>query len=110
MHRARENLRMKFGAGLAVREIVRRTDLLRRTVRTLFARFASPHTGLTWTIAPGIARRRATTQTKVTSERDAKVCGLISPRQTGSHFSCALFLGRTAGRKTASHFCRLLLA
>jgi hypothetical protein len=39
MHRARENLRMKSGAGLAVREIARRTDLPRRTVRTLFARF-----------------------------------------------------------------------
>ena len=31
------------------------------------------------------------TQTKKASERDAKVCGLISFRQTGAHFSCAPF-------------------
>jgi len=53
MRRAREILGMKFEAGLAVREIARRTDVPRRTVRTLFARFAAR--GLTWPIAPEVS-------------------------------------------------------
>lgn len=57
MHRARENLRMKFGAGLAVREIARRTDLPRRTVRTLFERFAAQGGGH---LADGAGHRQET--------------------------------------------------
>ena len=39
MRRVREILMLKFEAGLAIREIVRRTGIPRRTVRTLFDRF-----------------------------------------------------------------------
>ena len=46
MRRAREILRLKFESALAVREIVRRTGVPRRTVRTLIERFGTR--GLTW--------------------------------------------------------------
>lgn len=53
MRRVREILRLKFEAGFAVREIVRRTGVARRTVRTLFERFAAR--GLSWPIAPDVS-------------------------------------------------------
>jgi DNA-binding transcriptional regulator LsrR (DeoR family) len=53
VRRAREILGMKFEAGLAAREIARRTDVPRRTVRPLFKRFGGR--GLTWPIAPEVS-------------------------------------------------------
>lgn len=46
MRRAREILRLKFEGGLAVRDIVRRTGVPRRTIRALLERF--DERGLTW--------------------------------------------------------------
>jgi transposase len=46
MRRAREILHLKFEAGMAVRDIARRTGVPRRTVRTLLERFTTR--GLTW--------------------------------------------------------------
>lgn len=49
MRRAHEILRLKYEAGLATREIVRRTGVARWTVRTLLDRFEAR--GLTWPLA-----------------------------------------------------------
>ena len=53
MRQVREILRMKHEAGLAVREIVRRTGIPRRTVRELLERCAAR--GLGWPIAPEVS-------------------------------------------------------
>lgn len=53
MRRAREILRLKFEALLAVRDIVRRTGVPRRTVRTLLERFEER--GLTWPLEEAVS-------------------------------------------------------
>jgi transposase len=52
MRRVRELLRLKFEAGLALRDIVRRTGVPRRTVRALFDRFEGR--GLTWPLGEDV--------------------------------------------------------
>jgi len=53
MRRAHEILRLKYKAGLATREIVRRTGVARRTVRTLLDRLKGR--GLTWPLAADLS-------------------------------------------------------
>ncbi len=53
MRQVREILRMKHEAGLAVREIARRSGVPRRTVRALLERCAAR--GLGWPISPDVS-------------------------------------------------------
>lgn len=75
MRRVREILRLKFEAGFAVREIVRRTGIPRRTVRTLFERFAAR--GLSWPIGPEV--READLEGLMFQEAGAKSGGRRRP-------------------------------
>ena len=75
MRRVREILTLKFEAGLAIREIVRRTGIPRRTVRTLFDRFEAR--GLTWPI--GAEVREADLEDLLFQEVGAKRGGRRRP-------------------------------
>ena len=70
-----EILRLKFEAGFAIREIVRRTGIPRRTVRTLFERFDAR--GLSWPIASELSE--ADLESLMFKEAGAKIGGRRRP-------------------------------
>lgn len=76
MRQVREILRMKHEAGLAVREIARRSGVPRRTVRALLERCAAR--GLGWPIGPEVSE--ADLEGLMFREAGAKAGGAATPR------------------------------